>query len=204
MLRKNNKFKLIPLLFLIITYPLGDAIFTDPQSTQHTFPLFPAIIIVPFATFYILDSLNNIKHKSIVFFFLIFTLFLFFDSLYTKNKYLYCPKVSSDYWGWQYCFKEAMIKLNLYKNDYDELSITYMFNEPQSLLAFYNIQHLCDACHINLEININKKELFALRKGDISNLLNDNPSFDFITKDVIYNPNGSPELYIGSFYERIR
>lgn len=191
------------LIYWFLIYPIAGAVTADTPFTSRS------IIGAPlFAIFISLGVSTTIKHVGKFINTSLLTVFILSAILinllfFAKFYFTQYPMYSSDYWGWQYGFKPIMEKYH--KNNFDELLITHRFNSGEELLKFYNVAYKCTNCkimHNPIEIDLNKKQLFALRKDDIdeANILYKDLKYDI--NNIIYLPNNQPELFIGSFHKK--
>lgn len=70
------------------------------------------------------------------------------------------------------------------------------FNEPSSLLSFYNYDGKCSKCYIGGvdSIKRDKRQLFAIRVDELSDFADH--INDYSIKKTIYLPNGEKAFYI--------
>lgn len=115
------------------------------------------------------------------------------------NLYFYkYPNYSSDYWGWQWGFREIVEIFAQEEKDYDELLITHRFNRGGTLLKFYQVSIPCQKCKIApnpLTFDLSKKQLFAVRKEGVEEL--EKQGAQFITQKTLYYPDGKPAFFLG-------
>ncbi|MCO6429398.1 MAG: glycosyltransferase family 39 protein [Deltaproteobacteria bacterium] len=114
------------------------------------------------------------------------------------------PSYSSDYWGWQYGFRQAitLLKNKEALNIYDELRITHRFNGPDWLLDYYNVIFDCKKCisqNNPIQIDITRKQYFVMRIDDVIEAQMRYPNLKFDLDEIIFLPNGKPELWGGTF-----
>ncbi len=197
-LRKDYLFYL---LFLII-YPLG-TMFTEvvPQATRSSAGIIPFQIITAFG---ITEFFKLIKQKKLHYFaYLVTAITIVFSVIYFFTALKNYPLKSAGYMGWQYGYREVVYYLKSKEAQYDELHISHRYNAGVELLNFYNeIFGYCKKCQVMnnpINIDLSKKQLFALRFDDINEAREKYPTLKFETKDVIYLPNGMIEIWIGEF-----
>ncbi len=192
------------LFFILLAYPLGSALFQkNPFASRSFVGVFPFTVLSALG-FYYLFALFKGKYRKYV---LILTGILIAVSfghwLYLWKRY---PLVSSGYWGWQYGFKKALLLLKKEENKYSELLITHRFNDSYTLLEFFNLQIDCRKCRIMnnpIEIDLKRKQLFALRKEDIEEAKDIYPSLRFRKYKLVLLPNDQPEIFIGYFEQEV-
>lgn len=190
-LKKRTKELLFLILFLLI-YPLG-TIFTDikPQATRSIIGVIPFQIISAFGLWQIIKFIKNIKLKfSAIFISGAIILLSFFNYLNLFQKY---PIYSADYWGWQYGPKNIISFFKTQTLNYDELFMTGSFNAPEIFLKFYDPEKKCLKCYIGGidNLNVEKKQLFALRVEEVKDL-----KVNYYVKKVIYYPNSQKAFYL--------
>jgi len=198
-IRDKQKKYFTPFFIFFLLSPLPDLLTTRDGAPPYSFSMFYALISIPFITAYALKIFDYLPEKllskksfylinTVIAFILVIEIFSFL------NNYYEYPLYSSDYWGWQYGPKEIIKYFVAEKNNYDELYMTGYFNEPLSLLNFYNYDKKCNNCFVGgLErINSYKKQLFAVRTEEINNLKVDN----YVIKKTIYLPNNKEAYYI--------
>lgn len=185
-------------IFFLLS-PLPDLLTTKSGTPPYSFALFYSLISVPFITAYALKALDYLKHqkkrvfllKTLLAFTLVLEIFSFLNNYYDS------PLYSSDYWGWQYGSQEIVKYFITQKNNYAELYMSSYFNEPFSLLNFYDSGKQCGNCYIGgiEKVNPNKKQLLALRTEEINRLkkLNFN---NYLIKKIIYYPDNTEAFYL--------
>jgi hypothetical protein len=205
--KDKKKYKLIPFFILFFLYSIPDLITTKNNVPPYTFSLFTIIYFLPFLSAYGLDFLIRFLSKDKMFknivIYAIFIILVFQIGQFLNNYNKY-PLYSSDYWGWQYGPKEIIKYFIKEKNNYDEFYMTGSFNQPISLLNFYNYKKNCKSCFIGgiNEYNSSKKQLYAIRTSEINEISKSHPSLIFKEINSIKLPNGYKEFLIGTFQEQ--
>lgn len=198
---KIERMKILFFISFLYIYPLG-SIFTSvtPQATRSILGVIPFTILTAYGIeetrrLFKTVLFNRLFNISLIACILI-SVFLFCIAL------LNYPLVSANYMGWQYGYRPAMEYLKQQENKYDHLFITHRFNMGNELLEFYNVEYKCHNCSVMnnpIKINQSKKELFVLRREDVTEAANLYPELQFIQQDSIKLPNGQVELVIGIF-----
>jgi len=213
--------ELILFLWWLVLYPLGSVITADvsPQATRSIIGVIPFQILsaIGFSYFYqngVRSDSDLVKKISVIVcarrlertlkFTILALAFLLLIGISTveffRYTYLYFieySKYSSDYWSWQWGFKEIMEDFSKRKG-YDELLITHRFNRGETLLKFYQVTIPCPKCQIALNpitFNPAKRQFFAVRKEGLREL--EAQGAEFITKKILHYPNGGPAFFIG-------
>lgn len=195
----------------IIFYPTGSMFTIDKsvQATRSIIGVIPLQILSAFGLIttiiWIMDYCKKNKQLKHIFYFSLFLFFIiilysftFFLNIYF-TKY---PLYSSDYWGWQFGYKDSMAYFYKHKKNFDDLLITHRFNAGEELLKFYNVIYPCNKCHVMtnpISIDSNRIQLFAIKIDDINEAKKIYPNTHFVTDKIIYLPNGNKEIYIGEF-----
>jgi len=202
-IKKNYKHFLLLLSWLLL-YPLGSAFTLDKsaQATRSIIGVVPYQILTAIGIRYLFSLVKSSLIKIVLFALVAFAI-IFLLTKYLYALYFSYPLYSSDYWGWQYGFKQSMDTLDSYNNKYDSLLITHRFNRGETLLKFYQVEGRCNTCQIAtnpITVDLAKKQLFALRTEDIVEV---ETSYDYAFKEVnaIIAPNGQKEIFIGYFTE---
>lgn len=199
---KNNRKEVLFFILLILIYPAG-TMFTDvkPQATRSSLGIVPFQVLTGLGIDY---TLKVVKKRFIKFglklaLFSIFFVF-FVNFILLLNKY---PLYSSDYWGWQFGYREAMQFFKRNESNYDDLVITHRYNTSEVLLSFYNVAYNCKKCRVSnnpIIINQERKQLFAIRKEDLEDAKRNYPLLKFKTIKIIYLPDQkTEELLMGYF-----
>jgi hypothetical protein len=199
LIKDKQKHFFTPFFVLYFLAPIPDLVTTKDTSLPYSFSLYYALIGVPFVTAYALKGIDLIpksiiSKKLVSFFYFIFGVILVIQiALFLANYYKY-PQYSADFWGWQYGPKEIIHFFVSEKDNYDEFYMSRYFNEPSSLISFYNKDNKCRNCFVGgLErVDLNKKQLFALRVEEMTTV---NPDY-YSLKKVIYLHNNEAGYYI--------
>ncbi|MFS8158650.1 MAG: ArnT family glycosyltransferase [Candidatus Roizmanbacteria bacterium] len=198
----KQRVKYLPFLILFLLYPLPDLLTTKDGMPPYSFSIFTTIYFLPFLCAYGLQFLLKSVSKNVVTKAIILSILIIFattqsaELLRNYNEYsLY----SSDYWGWQSGPKEIVPLFIKESKNYDKLYMTGYFNQPDSLLSFYDPDHLCKNCFVGGISNYNPKEkqLFAFRVIEMSDVIKTHPELIFRKVHEINLPNGQAEYYIG-------
>jgi 4-amino-4-deoxy-L-arabinose transferase-like glycosyltransferase len=188
-------------LFFLLLYPLG-SVFTqlEPQATRSVLGVIPFTV---FTAVGIIEVFNILKYKHSRFIFQGLFAAVIIISIYILFIYIKAaPQLSADYWGWQYGYRPIMNYFTGKKDQYDDLLITHRFNAGADLLSFYKVEFDCNTCSIMnnpIQINSNRRQLFAIRNDDILEAHKNYPNLLFKTQNQIILPNGMTELFIGEF-----
>lgn len=208
--QKKQCKSLIILSIWIALYPIGSMFTIDEsaQATRSIIGVIPLQILSATGFYYCINFFLQIKKYKfifIVFFTSMITVvtlsFIYFLFLYFVGYPLY----SSGYWGWQYGYRDAVAYLKKHEKQFDQLFVTHRYNDPETLLMFYNLTYHCKNCFVianPITINMQQKQLFALRKEDVleANIRYNN--LQFIKQKIIYLPDGTEEIFIGSFTKK--
>lgn len=174
--KDKQKKDFLPFFIFFFLVPLPDLLTTKDNIPPYSFSLFYGQLSIPFISAYALKIFNHLPRKLLairidkifsVFFFCILAFDIFF---FLRNYYRY-PLYSADYWGWQYGPKTIVEYFLTQQHNYDELYMTGYFNEPISLLSFYNFDKRCSNClvgHPTNDFNYNKRQLFAVRTEELN------------------------------------
>lgn len=204
--RKRKKLYL-PFFLLFLAYPFSDVLTTNYGKPPYSISVFTTIFFLPFLVSYVFSfikenrRISNNKKKVIAIFILLIFLIEAMFFLINNNKY---STYSSGYFGWQYGYRPVMEIFKQKEKYYDELLITHRFNRGEVLLSFYNTEINCRKCRVMnnpIEIDSNKKQLFALRKDDIKEAKEKYKRLRFKVTKRIYLPDGSAEIFIGEFIQ---
>jgi 4-amino-4-deoxy-L-arabinose transferase-like glycosyltransferase len=198
--KDKQKHYFTPFFILFLLSPIPDLITTKDSAPPYSFSMFYSLISVPFITAYALKIIGYLPKKQcfkkgVILINIVTAVILIIEIVSFLNNYYYkYPSYSSDYWGWQYGPKEIIKYFITEKDNYDELYMTGYFNEPLSLLSFYNYDNKCKNCFVGGTemVDPNKKQLFAVRKEEINNLKIDY----YAVKKIIYLPNNEEAYYI--------
>lgn len=195
-------------MLLLLLYPVG-TIFTTtaPQATRSVLGVVPFTILSAVGIWYLIscisyivkipDTRYYIRYASVVLG--VIAVLSFINFLQLNSRY---PLVSSDYYGWQYGYREAVEKTVPYRASYDDIIITHRFNYSDYLLNFYKVRYPCANCQVMsnpIRINVSRKQLFVLREEDRLESQAKYPFLKFHETDAIKLPNGKKELSIGFF-----
>jgi len=203
--RIRQKRILALLILWLLLYPIG-SMFTVEKSAQATrsiIGVIPFQILSACGLVYVINLLS--KTRRLIYFLsitAISVIMVFSFSKFINLYFLKYPLYSSDYWGWQYGYRNIMIYFKQVEYNFDELLITHRFNGPSALLKFYNVNYNCHRCQVMsnpIKVNVLKKQLFALRKDDINQAKELYPELKFNIIKTIHLPNGTPEFFIGNF-----
>jgi len=201
----DKKIEYYYVLFLLIIFPVPDSLTKDvvtPFATRSYLGVLPMHMLTAFGIYWIYALLKKISNRKlrnlslstggVV---LISTIFISFAVL--TRAFQNSPLTTSDYWGWQYGPKYVVAYFISQRNNYDELYMTGMFNEPWIFLKFYDIEGKCTKCFIGGQNQLNtlKKQLFALTAEEYASL----KDASFNIRKIIYYPNGKEAFYIGEF-----
>lgn len=196
----KKKIKLtIPLMLLLILYPLPSSLTQDvsPQATRSLVGIIPFTFLTGYGVWYFLSVIKKISKYAQFTFFSILFLVIIYSLVNFINLLKQYPLYSADFWGWQYGPKEIINYFMQKRNNYDELYMTGYFNAPEIFLKFYDPEKKCINCFVGGldRVNLNKKQLFALRVEEIKTY----PRLIFRVKKIIYYPNGKEAFYIIEF-----
>lgn len=198
--------KILSLFVLLLLYPIGSSITSDgPFATRSIIGMIPFSIIPAIGFNKLLNFIFSVGEKYLRLLAVSFIAGIVFISVYfyLLAFFIDYPKYSSDYWGWQYGFRQAMDYFKTQENNYDDLLITHRFNSGEGLLNFYNVGYKCIKCRLMNNppiIDVSKKQLYALRQADLDeNIIRDYPDFKINLKKTINLPNGNPELFLVEF-----
>jgi len=193
------------MLALLLIFPLGSVVGNDTaMATRSITGILPLSFFSGVGFDKVLDLIKLIKNNILRMFTYLFISLVIVSSvlIYLILFFRDYPMYSSDYWGWQYGFRPAMTYFKTQENNYDQLLVTHRFNGTEGLFQFYNVEFKCQKCKVMtnpITIDIEKHQLFALRKDDIEEAKRLYPKLTFFIKKIIYLPNGSPEIFLGVF-----
>lgn len=196
--KDKQKHYFAPFFILFIIYPLPDLLTTKIDSPPYSFAIFYSLITVPFITAYALKAIDQTTKKidfrvrPTIINVVVYFAFIIHACIFLRNYYQY-PLYSADYWGWQYGPKEIIKYFVTKQNNYDQLYMTGYFNEPMSLLSFYNNQNECQNCYVGGldNLDFSKKQLFAIRKEELEFL-----TVKYQVKKTIFLPNHNEAYFI--------
>src|SRR5260221_1565506 len=177
------------LIWLLCIYPIAGALVADgPFSSRGVIgaPLFAVLIGIGIEL-----AIRAGKHKvgKVLVSCAICGLILVNLTIFIQFYFVEYPRLSADYWGWQYGASEIMSYFTLYQNSYDDFAMAGDFNAPEIFLKFYAPDGACPSCKIALPDDIYspaRRQLFAMSPDDISK----NPQYIYHTVDSIVYPNG--------------
>jgi len=184
------------LILWLFLYPLGASLVAEaPYSSRSIIgaPLFALI-----AAYGIIHAKQLFMYKKRSSLFLtggIIVLYCINIFFFTRFYFTTYPRISADYWGWQYGPKQILRYFATVHAQYDTVYMTGYFNAPDIFLKFYDPQKKCKNCFIGGpdRYNPEKKQLFALRPDEIK----DKKTFRVIT--TILYPDKTPAFVIGTF-----
>lgn len=208
---RDKKYELLFIIYLLLLFPIPDSL-TDgktPFATRSYLGVLPLHLLIAFGIHGIYQILSKTQIAKIHFVKILITIFLLnlvvFPALTLFKHFNEAPKITSDFWGWQYGPKEIMKYFLAVKDRYDELYMSGEFNAGHIFLSFYDPQNTCQSkCkmgdlfrepHI---YNPSRRQLFSLSPDYLSK-----SKFvkDFSVKKTIYYPNGNIAFQIGEIVQ---
>ncbi len=193
--------------FLVLLYPVPDAISRPPQVLPYTISTFWAAIVIPF--------LVGSSFKGIALFLRrfqvpramalvgagILALGLGWGIWFHRGPEAEYPLVSADYWGWQYGPRPISDYFQEHSDQYDELLITGDFNGAYVFPQFYFYgSPLADRVRIGGMENIDftRRQLIAIRVEEWDRYKGSQfPGKSYLTVvQTLYFPNGDPAFYL--------
>lgn len=198
---KQRKALFLFVLILII-YPIAASLTgINPQASRSILGVVPFTILTSYGFVYLFTMLH--KRKILIKIgYVVFAIVFFFSWISFVHNLEAYPKKSSGFDGWQFGFREAVMEGKKLESSYDDILITHRFNQGNELLLFFNLTIHCNKCRIMnnpMVIDPTRKQLFILRSEDIEDAKKTYPEMEFSSIKWIYQPNGTLELYIGSF-----
>ncbi len=199
---KNFKsaFSRLCLLCLII-YPLPGSLTVEPPYTSRSIigsVIFVLIITRGFVEF--IDykkSFQSLQVLKVISILLCIFVSVFYFLLFYFVKY---PKISADYWGWQYGPKEIISYFNSKEDVYDQLLMTSEFNEPEIFFNFYIPDDECTKCIIGFpheRYDSSLRQLFAITPMYIQ----EHPEYNYVVKHQVIYPNSEVAFEIVEIVE---
>ena len=168
----------LPICFFWWLSPLGGIFTTGFLDGPYSFALIPQLVSVPIlagAGWLILTRHPLYQRKKLQFVvkaLAVIFLLVSFRNL-AKAQAIY-PKLSADYWGWQYGMKEIAPYMTDESSQYDAVFVSEMFNQPDTLLEFYSPnQQICSNCFVGgiSQYNAAQRQLFILRAEELEQVL---------------------------------
>lgn len=195
----KHKKQFAPFFILFLLYPFPDIITTTKDNAPYSVVLFSTLICIPFITSYTIDAFSVFFEKKLPRVFFISTLFVLvvFEVFLLIRAFDAYRSYSAGYWGWQSGPREIIAYFKTQANNYDELYMSGMFNEPQVFLQFYDNKRECNNCFIGGidRYEPHKKQLFALTQEEYIAL----KSARFTQKHIVYYPDNTVAFRIGEY-----
>lgn len=204
--RRSSSWKIVgPYLMLLALYPLSSAFTTTiPSATHSIVGVIPLTFFTAYGVYVLINTSPYLWLKRLVLSWAVFIIFI--STIFYITAYLRYPIYSADINGWQYGYREALIKLDPLQESYNNLYISHRYNAGESLLQMYKLSGLCNKCRVMgnpIVILEDKKEIFAARLEDIYEAESRYPHKYFLPIDRVQNDKGGlVELYIGTFEHR--
>ncbi len=211
-IHQQNRFELLILWLFMICYPVADMLTNlNPKHPPYSFSLTHILITTPF----IIGSLTRFLQKTILhkknYIYILFSIIiaLSIESAHFVAKYKEYNQYSSDYWGWQWGMKTIFSYLITAKDRYTALYITDSFNEPQTLLRFYDYKNNCHNClvfnHADIVsvFNPNAKQLFVIRSEEFNTVI-DKMKKPYHVMYVLHYPDDSDAFIFVEFEDGAR
>lgn len=202
LLLKGKKLELLPVIFLLILFPISDSIVKEqaPFATRSYLGVIPLNILTAFGVYTTIWLINKTKKANYIILNLLITVVLMF-SIITSTfvlivKFTENPLTTSDFWGWQYGAREIIEYFKSHQYEYHQLIMEPSFNAPEIFLKFYGPD--CYRCKIGnfASYNPKLKQLFALTPHSLNLIKKKNPAIQFTIKNTINLPNGTPAFEI--------
>ncbi len=185
--------KALPILFLLLLYPLG-SIFTGvpPQATRSVIGTIPLVLLTAIG---ITMAASWMKGKRWILLIASFMLTLIVAVSFGQFLKLYqaYPQYSSDYWGWQYGPEVIIPKLMADSSLYDELYLQPEFNGAEIFFKFYDPQKTCPHCRLGTpkeHLKPGVKQLFVVTPQYYQK-----SPVPLQILDIVSYPNGTPAFY---------
>lgn len=176
------------LLYWLLLYPIAGAVTADPPFTGRSVIGAPLVVLlITYGIYVTVKLVRRIVYQTLLSAFIVCLIlgnFMSFLAFY----FVEYPKLSSDFWGWQYGPREIMRYFVAHEDGYDELIMSTAFNEPDIFVKFY-APNECKNCHTGDLPNAYKPEmtqLFAIRPEDMLK----NQDFVYEPIKTIYYPDG--------------
>lgn len=189
----KKKIYYFPFFLIFFFAPFPDLMTTSNTDLPYSLSYYFSLISVPFLTAYGLRAINFFSQtvipnnqKNILQ--ILFVCAFIINICFFYTNYQKYPTVSSNYWGWQYGPKLILKYFHNHKLEYDELYMTGLFNQAQSLFNFYNSAIQCQNCAVGGvtdHLDRSKRQLFVIRPEEIESIPN-----DFIVQEQFYFRSG--------------
>jgi len=138
LIRKIDK-KILVMLALLLLAPLPSSVATGSPHGVRAIAMIPTLLFaVAFGLYFIITKTRAYKN-AIVSGFLIFAIFLAFlinFVIYINQYYVETPRLYGYFW--QAGNKEAILKAKELEKNYDEIIMSYKYDQPYIYYLFYN------------------------------------------------------------------
>ena len=122
------------LIAWILVAPLASSItFQTPHALRSLSMVVPLTLVMGYGINELVKSFKSMVSITII---IIITIILFFESVhYLESYYIHYPKRYP--LAWEYGFKEMVLKLGKYEDQYENVIITDRYDQPYILVLFY-------------------------------------------------------------------
>ncbi len=193
--------------FLVLLYPIPDAISRPPQNLPYTISTFWAAILIPF--------LVGSSFKGIALFLRrvhlpramalvgagILAVSVGWGVWFHQGPEADYPMIAADYWGWQYGPRPISDYFSQHSDQFDELLMSGDFNGAYVYPEFYFYgSPLVERARIGgiENIDFTKRQLIAMRVEEWDRYRGSQfPGKNYLQLvDTLYYPNGDPGFYL--------
>ncbi len=199
---KNRKLELLPIIFLLILFPVSDSLVKEgaPFATRSYLGVLPLNILAAYGFYTLLRLTYKTKKINFQILNVIITSSIMFSVISSVFiliiRFTYNPLTTSDFWGWQYGAKEIISYFKIHQYEYHQLIMEPEFNGPEIFLKFYGPD--CYRCKVGnfASYNPKLKQLFALSPHSYETIKKKNPTVTLRVKNTITSPNNSAAFII--------
>ncbi|MBP1722152.1 MAG: hypothetical protein H6Q45_764 [Deltaproteobacteria bacterium] len=196
----------LPFFFLIFLYPVPDLITTTDENAPYTFSASGSFILLPFAFAYGWELLVSVsdyfkkKYAAVGYMLLagVAGICILEAGLFYSNQYQRYPLVSSDFWGWQAGPREIIAFFSDHRDEYDDLYMQGVFNEPHIFLDFYLVDSpLREQAFIGSPpaVPMIPRRLFAISDGELKEQAY---AKSLRVLQTLYYPNGNASFHLAT------
>jgi hypothetical protein len=197
----------LPFFFVLILFPIPDAISNRATDPPYTFATYWAIIAIPFVVGYgfrgvwLLATQMSLPLLVPPVAVAGTVLALATGISFWRGPYADYPAVAADYWGWQYGPERMIDAFKSHRTEYDQFIMTGDFNGAYMFLDFYlHGTDFRDRAIIGdfSQLDLSRRQLFGVRKEQWERLPGSQvPSKRYFRiLETIRYPNGTPAFYL--------
>lgn len=198
---RGYKKQLIFVIGYLLLYPLGN-IFTveiSAQATRTAVGVIPLSILSGIGLSWIISLKSKQVILNIFKKVLIIGIILTSAIGFLRIYYYEYPKISSDFWGWQYGARGIVTYFVEQEARYDEMYMESAFNAPHIFFNFYAPGE-CEKCTLGLpheRYDVTKRQLFAVTPY----YLEEHPEIQFKILKTLFYPDKKVAFQIGEIVQ---